>query len=123
MLEAEIQRRVQLALMSQLGCKTWRNNVGMGWVGNVIHRQGSRVILDNVRPLHSGLVEGSGDLIGYYRGVFVSVEVKTKTGRPRPAQIRWQETVRADGGIAIITNDPQDAVDQVLTQWKMIRSM
>jgi hypothetical protein len=57
-----------------------------------------------------GLCKGSADLIGYRTititpdmvgqqvAVFASIEVKTPTGRIRPEQQAWLETVQAAGG-------------------------
>jgi dihydroxyacid dehydratase/phosphogluconate dehydratase len=68
-----------------------------------------------------GLARGSADLIGYRTvtitpemvgqqvAVFASIEVKTPTGRIRPDQQAWLETVQAAGGIAGVARSVEDA--------------
>jgi dihydroxyacid dehydratase/phosphogluconate dehydratase len=68
-----------------------------------------------------GLARGSADLIGYRTititpdmvgqqvAVFTSIEVKTPTGRIRPEQRAWMETVQAAGGIAGVARSVEDA--------------
>ena len=69
-----------------------------------------------------GLCKGSADLIGYRSititpemvgqqvAVFASIEVKTPTGRIRPDQRAWMETVQAAGGIAGVARSVEDAL-------------
>jgi dihydroxyacid dehydratase/phosphogluconate dehydratase len=69
-----------------------------------------------------GLARGSADLIGYRSititpemvgqqvAVFASIEVKTPTGRIRPEQRAWMETVQAAGGIAGVARSVEDAL-------------
>jgi hypothetical protein len=40
------------------------------------------------------------EMVGQQVAVFASIEVKTPTGRIRPEQQAWLETVQAAGGIA-----------------------
>jgi hypothetical protein len=68
-----------------------------------------------------GLCKGSADLIGYRSititpemvgqqvAVFASIEVKTPTGRIRPEQQQWLDTVQAAGGIAGVARSVEDA--------------
>ena len=68
-----------------------------------------------------GLARGSADLIGFRTvtitpdmvgqrlAVFVSLEVKTPTGRIRPEQANWQRTVSAAGGLAAVVRSVQEA--------------
>ena len=68
---------------------------------------------------------GSGDLIGWRTRVitaadigrsfaqFLSVEVKSDTGKSRENQLVWATVVRAQGGIAIITRDPRKALEDI----------
>lgn len=86
---------------SQVGTRLFRNNVGLFWTADG-------------RPVRCGLHVGSGDLIGWKTvtvtpemvgkpvAVFLSVEVKTKTGRVSAEQKNWSEQVEKAGGIALI---------------------
>ncbi|MBF0399978.1 MAG: hypothetical protein HQL90_04350 [Magnetococcales bacterium] len=64
-----------------------------------------------------GLQPGSADLIGYYTmdlsglnvAVFVSIETKRPHGgHTAEAQRKWRDKVIERGGIALITNDPEE---------------
>jgi hypothetical protein len=67
-----------------------------------------------------GLFPGSGDLIGWRTvtvtsdmvgkpiAQFLSIEVKTPTGKVRPDQSNWLEQVNISGGLAIIARSVND---------------
>ena len=75
----------------------------------------------NGRPVQFGLCKGSADLIGWRTvtvtpdmvgtqvAVFLSIEVKTPTGRLRPEQQQWLDAVQAAGGIAGVARSVEDA--------------
>ena len=107
MSEAAIQQDIRLALGQTPGLRVFRNNVG--------------AIKDrNNRLVRYGLVVGSGDLIGWQSVVitpamvgqrfarFVSIEVKTPTGRLSPEQETWQAAVQKAGGIAVVARSVDD---------------
>lgn len=74
------------------------------------------------RLIRYGLAKGSADLIGWVAreitpddvgqtmAQFVSIEVKSPTGKPRPDQIAWQDFVNQAGGRAGIARSVDDAV-------------
>ena len=49
-------------------------------------------------------------MVGSTVAVFTSIEVKTPTGRIRPEQQHWLETVQAAGGIAGVARSVEDAL-------------
>lgn len=124
---------MMVALSRISGCRVFRNNVGMGWAGEVVQVSAPTtltvfpgdVLVRKARPLHAGLFKGSADLIGWTArtvtpemvgqrvAVFTSIEGKTATGRARDDQIQWGNTVSAAGGIAVIARSEQDAVSAV----------
>lgn len=118
MLESERQKLIQLAA-TRSGAVTFRNNVGVGWVGRST-RKGNYTILEGARPLHAGLCEGSSDLIGWTSveitpamvgtkiAVFTAIEVKQPGKRPTPEQVNFIEQVRRAGGFAGVARDPED---------------
>ncbi len=75
-----------------------------------------------------GLCKGSADLIGYRSiaitpdmvgttvAVFLSIEVKTATGKLRPEQQQWLDAVQAAGGIAGVARSVEDALRIVTAQ-------
>lgn len=115
--ETAIQNALRIAA-SRLGWRLFRNNVGDFWTGSeAVRMADGSVVLRNARRVRTGLVAGSGDLIGW-RPVtitpdmvgqtiaqFVSVEAKTRTGRPTDKQIKWKLAVNAAGGHAVIARD------------------
>ena len=107
--EQSIQQHIRIAC-STGDTRLWRNNTG--------------TLRDaNGRPVQFGLCKGSADLIGYRTititpdmvgqqvAVFLSIEVKTPTsGRIRPEQQQWLETIQAAGGIAGVARSVEDAL-------------
>jgi len=106
--EQQIQQHIRLAC-SQGNTRLFRNNTG------TLKDQ-------NGRPVTFGLAKGSADLIGWRTvtvtpdmvgqqvAVFLSIEVKTATGRLRPEQQQWLDTVQAAGGIAGVARSVEDAL-------------
>jgi len=107
MSEQRIQQEIRLAC-STGDTRLFRNNTG------TLRDQ-------NGRPVQFGLCKGSADLIGWKRvtitpemvgtthAVFLSIEVKTATGRLRPEQQQWLDAVQAAGGIAGVARSVEDA--------------
>jgi hypothetical protein len=105
--EQQIQQHIRIAC-SNGNTRLFRNNTG--------------TLKDaNGRPVQFGLCKGSADLIGWKRvtvteemvgstvAVFLSIEVKTPTGRLRPEQQQWLDAVQAAGGIAGVARSVEDA--------------
>jgi hypothetical protein len=129
MKETNAMKLIQLAV-SRLGVKIFRNNVGMGWIGEsqrfsrktpVMCNPGD-VLIRNARPLHAGLCEGSSDLIGWTQrevtpdmvgkpvAVFTALEIKrSERARVTSAQLNFISQVRAAGGIAGLASNGQQA--------------
>ena len=105
--EQQIQQHIRLAC-STGDTRLFRNNTG------TLKDQ-------NGRPVQFGLCKGSADLIGWKRvtvtpdmvgqqvAVFLSIEVKTPTGRIRPEQQQWLDAVQTAGGIAGVARSVEDA--------------
>lgn len=53
---------------------------------------------------------GIADIVGLVLGQAVFVEVKTASGRQRPAQAAFQHAVEKAGGLYIIARSPEEAV-------------
>jgi hypothetical protein len=107
--EQQIQQHIRIAC-STGATRLFRNNTG-----TLRDQHG--------RPVQFGLArKGSADLIGYRTititpemvgqqvAVFASIEVKTPTGRIRPDQQAWLDTVQAAGGIAGVARSVEDAL-------------
>jgi hypothetical protein len=110
--EQQIQQEIRIAC-STGNTRLFRNNTG-----TLRDQHG--------RPVSFGLCKGSADLIGWKRvtvtedmvgstvAVFLSIEVKTPTGRLRPEQQQWLDAVQAAGGIAGVARSVGDA-ERLLT--------
>ena len=113
--EANVSNDAAIAV-SKAGGKSFRNNVGSAWTGIKVREyteNGERyIILKAPRWITFGLMEGSGDRIGWLPvkitremvgqvfARFMSMEMKTAKGRARPKQINWHEAVLRDGGLS-----------------------
>ena len=105
--EQSIQQHIRIA------CSTGQTRLFRNNTGTLRDQHG--------RPVSFGLCKGSADLIGYRTvtitpemvgqqvAVFASIEVKNPTGRIRPDQRAWMETVQAAGGIAGVASSVEDA--------------
>lgn len=108
MSEAKIQNQILALIGSRPDCRLFRNHVG-------------RVQDQHARWHTFGLCPGSADLIGWRAmaitqehvgqtlAVFLSIEVKTKKGKPSVEQLRWQQVVGQHGGIAVIARSAAEA--------------
>ena len=113
--EANIQRRIQLAL-SEAGCLVWRNETAGVWLGKPVHREGDTVTLANARHMTAGLCVGSSDLVGCCpRGRLLCVEVKTPRGRVSAEQRTFIEAVNTAGGIAGVCRSVDEALALIQT--------
>ena len=108
MSEQAIQQRIRIAC-STGNTRLFRNNTG-----TLRDQHG--------RPVQFGLCKGSADLIGWRTvtvtpemvgtqvAVFLSIEVKTPTGRIRPEQQQWLQVVQDAGGIAGVARSVEEAL-------------
>jgi hypothetical protein len=108
--ETDLQQRIRLALGTRPDVRAFRNQVG-----SLPDPRTGRLVT-------FGLARGSADLIGWCTitvtpamvgtrlAIFTSIEVKTPTGRVRPEQQAWLETVQQVGGIAIVARSVSDAL-------------
>ena len=117
--ESELQALILRAAGSKPHVRIFRNQVGEGYVGKAL-RDPEGVFLTDARHVRMGLFPGSGDLIGWRTvtitadmvgkpiAQFLSIEVKTPTGRVRDEQRNWMEQINAAGGMAIIARAVSD---------------
>ncbi len=54
---------------------------------------------------------GGSDLIGWVRGRWLAIEVKTATGRVSPEQKTFINLVRTPGGLAGVARSVKDAIE------------
>ena len=119
MTETELQALILRAAGSKPHVRLFRNQVGEGYVGKAL-RDPEGVFLSDARHVRMGLFPGSGDLIGWRTinitsemigrriAQFISIEVKTPTGKIRPDQRNWADQINAAGGLAIIARSISD---------------
>ncbi len=123
--ETDIQRQIQLALSSPTG-RMFRNTVGEGWHGKVVHQTPTHITLQHYRHVKFGLAPGSSDLIGLHSllitpqmvgrrvAVFTAIEVKRPKGKKAiEEQRRFIEMASELGGISGIARSPDQAIQIV----------
>lgn len=122
MTESELQALILRAAGGLPHVRVFRNQVGEGYVGKAL-RDAEGVFLRDARHVRMGLFPGSGDLIGWRTlrvtpdmvgtsiAQFLSIEVKTPTGKVRPDQSNWLAQVNQAGGHAIIARSIIDAAN------------
>ena len=76
------------------GGKFWRNNSGGRYMSG--------------RFVHFGLT-GSGDILGCYRGFFVSIETKIGADKASADQVQFAQDIQECGGFAIFAKSLEDA--------------
>jgi len=133
MKESNVWRRMLLSAsqITEATVRVFRNNVGTAWAGQSVKvtklNCGSLmlhpgdVVVRQARPLHAGLMKGSGDGIGWSTvtitpdmvgrqvAVFTSAEAKSSSGgRVSKDQQTWHENVLKAGGISVIVREPED---------------
>ena len=62
--------------------------------------------------------KGAADILACWRGRFVAIEVKSKTGRPSPEQIAFLADVKRAGGIALVARSLNDVICALGTEEK-----
>lgn len=109
---SDFPRELMMKLSENEATRVFRNNVGLGWAGKAIRCKDGSVLINNARPLHAGLCEGSSDLIGWHSieikpehvgqrvALFVALEAKTGVGRLTPEQRAFIAAVHRAGGVA-----------------------
>ena len=117
--ETALGKRICL-MASQLGHRIFRSNVGEGWIGKAVFFSKPAkvevypgdVIIWKAKRIHFGLCNGQGDYIGFSKdGRFISIELKTETGKIREEQILFAEAVNKAGGIAGIIRTEEEGFD------------
>lgn len=107
--------------------RLFRNNRGTAYAGpgftmkrgQTYTAEGGERVITRPRLIEFGLTNGSGDGIGWQTvtitpdmigkriAVFLSVETKSATGKPKKEQINWRDQVQNAGGIAVIISDAE----------------
>lgn len=103
MSETALVKRIQLEATKH-GARLFRNNVG-----TLRDRFGAYI--------KYGLCVGSCDLIGWYLGRFLAVEVKTEEGKLTEDQKNFIEAVNAGGGIAFVAR----SVDEFIKKLEVVK--
>jgi hypothetical protein len=109
--ESVIQAEIRRAVGGLPDVRIWRNNtaqlISLNKQELLRLLRSGRIqeaikMVEACRPIQAGLAVGSADLIGIVgdRGRFLSIEVKSETGRPTTEQKAWAAMVERFGGVA-----------------------
>ena len=122
MSEKNIQSLCMLAA-SQAGATVFRNSIGRGVLGQFTRNPDGTFLVKHGRVVDFGVCNpGGSDLIGWMPvkitadmvgrtvAVFLSLEVKTPTGRATDDQKNFIAAVRRAGGLAGVVRSPDEAV-------------
>jgi hypothetical protein len=101
--EAEILRAIiQLLHRHPRVAQCWRQNSGTFQERN---RDGS------TRYIRANTAKGMSDIMGILKdGRTLAIEVKSRTGRMRPGQEEFLQTIRSAGGVAGVCRSVEDAL-------------
>jgi hypothetical protein len=58
-----------------------------------------------------GLIKGRSDLVYYYKGSAIMIELKNATGKQTKEQIVWQELVESQGFIYLVMRSLEDFIE------------
>lgn len=114
-----------LQACSQGNTRIFRQNAGLSWQGEVIKQTREILILRNPRPIKlgcAGMADLGGltsviitpDMIGQRIGIDIQLEVKSRTGRARPEQINYIDTMLRLGARAGIVRSVDEALAVIL---------
>ena len=108
--ETAIQQHIRLALGKLRHVRMFRNNCGKlpdprtgRWIEFGVGNPGGGDLLG------WRTVTVTPEMVGQQVAQFVSLEVKTATGRVRPEQARWRQVVAEAGGVAAVVRSVEDA--------------
>lgn len=107
--EKAIQNEILVAVSGMPGAMFWREASAKAWVGRLVAREGSRVILEAAMPIQAGC-PGIPDIMGVVNGRSVGLEVKNMAGRQEDTQVRFQRVYEAKGGLYRVVRSPEEAV-------------
>lgn len=114
--------RQLLLRLTAAGYRLFRNQVGLGWFGEFVGKQGDLTLLRNARQYRCGLTVGASDLIGWKAvkitpdmvgsrlAVFVAIEAKTGKVRVTPDQARFLAAVQESGGEGRVERDSSSSM-------------
>lgn len=101
--------------------RVFRNSVGEAWQGPWRRLADGSVLITRPVRVKYGLCVGSSDLIGWVRhtvtpqdvgsvfGLFTSLEIKSKDGRPTKEQTAFIDAVQGAGGVAGVARSVDEA--------------
>lgn len=99
--EKTIEKQILIYLWSRRILCTKIDSTGI-WDGK---RQAFR------KNTHNFKRKGVSDIIGIYQGRFLSIEVKSNTGKLSIDQKEWLKDVEFNGGIAFVARSVEDVVN------------
>lgn len=115
--EKAIQNDTLIAITALPELMCWRNNTGMAWqgiehragVGQTVRVERGMVILKEARPIRFS-IPGAPDIIGVSAGRGFGLEMKTRTGKQREDQAKFQAAWERAGGLYGMPRSVEEAL-------------
>jgi len=95
MIEKEIEKQILDYLSLLPECFVWKCN-NFGTYGKFRKAKSKHII------------NGVSDILGIYKGRFLAIEVKTKTGKTSTEQDQFLENIRIQGGISFVARSLEE---------------
>lgn len=122
--EHNIQNKILIEISKNINLTPFRINVGTGWTGNGMKREGNKLIIENPRPFRTGVPSGFPDLfvlrkrtiteddVGKDICEFMYCEVKKENGKLSDNQIKFLEFLKKNKNCnGVVSYSVEDAVD------------
>lgn len=122
--ESIVQAEIRRVVGSLPDVRIWRNNTAQ--LISLDKRELLRLLrsgrvseavkmVEAARPVSAGLQRGSADLLGIVGpvGRFLSIEVKSETGRATEEQRAWAGIIERFGGVAGVSRSVDEAMELV----------
>jgi len=77
-------------------------------MGAMVFRNNTGAYKDGDRYIRYGLIKGSSDIIGLFKGRFLAIEVKIPGKNPTPEQKKFINNINKAGGIAFVARSADD---------------
>ena len=122
--------RKLLLVLSGVGARVFRNQVGNGWFGKLVRHENGTAVIANAKMVTCGLTTGSSDIVGWTPivvtadmvgsriAIFTAIEAKVDAAVTEE-QRNFLRAVSDAGGIALVVRNEGaiPAAVEMVRQW------